>query len=107
MAQTCSVSVTSVDQSLVQEILQHGREGGITEGSKGVRNQRQKVERREERAWERENVNERTGIKITNLPHIRGSPDVTGTKKRNGIREEGNEGDIRFGDAAFWVNELN
>ena len=70
MAQTCSVSVTSVDQSLVQEMLQHRRGGGITEGSKGVRNQRQKVERREDRVWERENVNERTGIKITNLPHI-------------------------------------
>ena len=27
-------------------------------------------------------------------PHIRGSPDVTGTRKRNGIREEGNEGDV-------------
>ena len=52
-------------------------------------------------------MNERTGIKLTNLPHIRGSPDVTGTRKRNGIREEGNEGHIRFGDAAFWVNELN
>ena len=65
------------------------------------------MERREERAWEKENVNERTGIKLTNLPHIRGSPDVTGTRKRNGIREEGNEGHIRFGDAAFWVNELN
>ena len=56
MAQTCSVSVTSVDQSLVQEMLQHGGGGGggggggvrgITEGSKGVRNQRKKVERRE------------------------------------------------------------
>ena len=26
--------------------------------------------------------------------HIRGSPDVTGTRKRNGIREEGNERDV-------------
>ena len=57
MAQTCSVSVTSVDQSLVQELLEHGRGGGGGGGgSKGVRNQRQKMERREERVWERENV---------------------------------------------------
>ena len=27
-------------------------------------------------------------------PHIRGSPDVTGTRKSNGIREEGNERDV-------------
>ena len=27
-------------------------------------------------------------------PHIRGTPDVTGTRKSNGIREEGNEGDV-------------
>ena len=27
-------------------------------------------------------------------PHIRGSPDVTCTRKSNGIREEGNEGDV-------------
>ena len=68
----------------VQELLEQGRGGGGGEwkGEGGSMHGKRECE----------NVKVMEEIKVHS--HIRGSPDVTGTRKRNGIREEGNERDV-------------